>query len=221
MLQFIKHPSNILTISGIKNEALGTAISILLLFSLLVLLVLGQKLPSMIEPKLEVREINIAVPPPPPPPPPQVTQPQVDTPIDLAIAGTGAALPKVDIPPEVTISQPDTPDFKMDQVEFSDFAPELDIFSLNELDALPTLLTSARVMLPNNLKKQGIKKVKVRLDVTIDQDGKVKLNRVAENPHPELNKEIERLVRRSKFTVPKKNGAAVSARFIWPIDISS
>ena len=53
---------------------------------------------------------------------------------------------------------------------------------------------------------------------SIDEQGKLTLLNILENPYPELRPEIERIVRSSRFSVPTKGTAAVSARFIWPVE---
>ncbi len=83
------------------------------------------------------------------------------------------------------------------------------------------MLTPVKIRFPKRLKKQGIKRVIVKLDVIIDEHGNVKLMDIVENPHHELNKEIMRFVKASKFTSPYKEDEAVKARFIWPVVIEA
>ena len=98
---------------------------------------------------------------------------------------------------------------------------ELDAFGLTELDSTPTLLTPVKVRFPKRLKKQGITRVVVKLDVMINETGDVELLDIVENPHHELNKEIRRLVHASKFTSPHREDEVVKARFIWPVVIEA
>lgn len=204
-----------------RRQILSAGAALVLLLVLLALLLLSQRLPDMVSPTLEVREISVALPPPPPPPPAPVTPPQSSISVPVVSSGSGPSLPVIDLPREITLSAPAAPQIAVQEVSFSDLAPDWDAFDLNELDGLPTLLTPVSINLPASLKRQGVRKVALRLEVTIDEQGRVSLNRVVENPYPELNEEIQRLIRRSKFTAPKKDGAAVRARFIWPIEIQS
>ncbi|MCA6063676.1 energy transducer TonB [Thalassolituus marinus] len=207
------------THSPLRRQLLAAAAGVALIVLLLVLLLLSQRLPEMTDPTLEVREISLALPPPPPPPPAPVTPPQNAVPLDVATAGSGPSLPVLDVPQEITLTAPADPQLNVQEIKFSDIAPDWDAFDLSELDSLPTLLTPVSITLPASLKRRGVKLVSLRLEVTINEQGQVSLNRIVENPYPELNPEIQRLIRNSRFTAPQKDGASVRARFIWPIDI--
>ena len=215
------HKARLHALSPLRRQLLAAAAGVVLLLVLLALLIAGQRLPDLASPTLEVREISIALPPPPPPPPAAVTPPQVDIPLNIGASGSGPVLPSIDLPREITLSRPETPRLNVQEVSFANVAPDWDAFDLSELDSLPTLLTPVSIVMPASLKRQGVRNVSLRLEVTIDEQGRVSLNRIVENPHPELNEEINRLIRRSKFTAPQKDGAAVRARFIWPIQIQS
>ena len=206
--------------SGSKRLFLSSFMSAGLMLLLIAVLLAAQYLPDMAEPELEIRAIAASVPPPPPPPKqPQVEQKQEIT-LDLAAEGNGAVLPDIEVPEKIEVTKPDMPEITMDEVSIAEFTPDIDIFNLNQLDSLPSLITKARIVMPESLKMRGVRQVRLRLDVTISTNGKVTLNRVVENPYVEFDKEIQRLIRRSKFTPPKRDGEIVNARFIWPIDIS-
>ena len=161
------------------------------------------------------------IPPPPPPPSQPQVQQQQDISLDIAIEGTGPVLPDIEVPNTIDVDKPEMPEVTMDEVSFNDFTPDIEIFNLNQLDSLPSLITRARIIMPDSLKRRGVKQVNLKLDVTIDANGKVSLIHIVENPYEELTKEVQRLIQRSKFTAPQKEGVAVKARFIWPIDISA
>ncbi len=204
-----------------RKQTVAMAAALVVLLLTLAILLVGQRIPEITEPKLEVRTLNVALPPPPPPPPQPVEQPQVDVPIDVSAPGRGAVVPKIDMPKEIVLERPDAPKITTVQPVFDNLAPDLDVFNLDELDGLPKLLTQLRITMPKSLLRRGINEVQVRLEVTIDETGRLTLNRIIENPYPELNKEIQRLIKRSRFTPPKKGNEAVRARFIWPIEIKS
>ncbi|SIS41591.1 outer membrane transport energization protein TonB [Thalassolituus maritimus] len=204
-----------------RRQALASATGALVLLVTLAILLIGQRLPELAEPTLEVRNINIALPPPPPPPPQPVTQPQVDIPLDVSAAGAGPSIPDIEVPAEITLAKPDAPRIETQSPVFDTMAPDLDVFNLDELDGLPKLLTRPSITFPSSLRRRGIIEVSLKLEVTIDEGGRLTLNRIVENPYPELNNEINRLIKRSRFTPPNKGGQKVRARFIWPIDIKS
>ena len=204
-----------------RKQSIASAAAAGVLVLTLAILLVGQRLPEMAEPVLEVRTISVALPPPPPPPPQPVTQPQVDVPIDVSAPGQGAIVPEIDVPKEIVLNQPEAPKITTIQPVFDNLAPDLDVFNLDQLDGLPKLLTQASITMPNSLLRRGIKEVSLRLEVTIDETGRLTLNRIIENPYPELNKEIHRLIKLSRFTPPEKEGRPVRAQFIWPIEIKS
>lgn len=208
-------------LNHVKQRLLTSAMSMIFLLSLVAVLIVAQYLPNLIEPEVEIRQLGAVLPPPPPPPSQPQVQQQQDISLDIAIEGTGPVLPDIEVPNTIDVDKPEMPEVTMDEVSFNDFTPDIEIFNLNQLDSLPSLITRARIIMPDSLKRRGVKQVNLKLDVTIDANGKVSLNRIVENPYEELTKEVQRLIQRSKFTAPQKEGVAVKARFIWPIDISA
>ncbi|AFS38982.1 energy transducer TonB [Alteromonas macleodii] len=183
---------------------------------------LGHFLSNLQPDTMVVRKLDIAVTPPPPPPP--KTQNVVEeTELVMQVEGSGAAMTMADlsVEPDIQVPKPDMPNVKVIQTQWDMPDIELDAFGLSELDSKPTLLTPVKIRFPKRLKKQGIKRVIVKLDVIIDEHGNVKLMDIVENPHHELNKEIMRFVKASKFTSPYKEDEAVKARFIWPVVIEA
>ncbi|MBU2895043.1 energy transducer TonB [Colwellia sp. D2M02] len=173
------------------------------------------------EPKVMVRKVNQAFTPPPPPPPPVNRQTSEAQPtIDLSAAGEGPSLAIADIkikqnfdpmlsPPEMNHS---ANDFELD------LAVDWQAFGLGELDSIPVLLTQIKTAFPRSLARKGIKKAKVALDVFIDEQGSITLVGIKEMPYEELSDAINKIIRDSRFSVPTKNGQAVRARFIWPVE---
>lgn len=208
-------------LNHLKQRLLTSVMSMIFLLSLVAVLIVAQYLPNLIEPEVEIRQLGAVLPPPPPPPSQPQVQQQQDISLDIAIEGTGPVLPDIEVPNTIDVDKPEMPEVSMDEVSFNDFTPDIEIFNLNQLDSLPSLITRARIIMPDSLKRRGVKQVNLKLDVTIDANGKVSLNRIVENPYEELTKEVQRLIQRSKFTAPQKEGVAVKARFIWPIDISA
>lgn len=173
------------------------------------------------DPKVVVRKITQAFTPPPPPPKPvikQATQTQLS--IDLNAAGIGPAL---DIT-QVIIKQPPNPllippDFNHAVSDFNlDLAIDWQAFGLGELDSMPVLLTQLKTVFPRSLARKGINQAKVSLDVFIDEQGNITLIGIKELPYKELLDSIHKIIRSSRFSVPTKNGQAVRARFIWPVE---
>jgi outer membrane biosynthesis protein TonB len=196
------------------------------LFSLVVLclaltiLWLGHALPTAKNKTIDVREISVSS-PPPPPPPPRVEQPQVENTISVVVPGAGPEISLAKVQPRIEWEKPDITPIDTQQTSLQTLDINWDAFELDDLDGNPTLLTSLRIKFPKSLSRRGISKVLVKLRILIDERGKVTLIDIKHNPHPELVAEIERLVRNSRFTAPKKNDQPVRVKFIWPIEISS
>lgn len=172
---------------------------------------------------LLIREINIAIPPPPAPPPPMEMVEAVEQSIALNIEGSGPAVLNIKQQQKhtLTIAKPSIPDVKASVPELSEFNVNWDAFSLADLDGLPQLLTPLKAKFPKSLVRAGVDKAKVKLDIVIDEQGQVSLVNILENPYPELKAEINRIIRASRFSIPKKGDVAVRARFIWPLEFKS
>lgn len=210
--------------SSFKTLSKAQVLSSLLSFSVLMLVLstlwLGQFLPDNGPDKIEVREISVTMPPPPPPEPP-VQQEVVDTTLTVDIKGSGAVLPKITFENSIEKIKPEVPTIKNTQSKWQSLEVDWDAFDLDQLDALPKLLTPLRIKLPRRLIRNGVKNVLIKLEIVIDLNGKVNLIEIVENPYPELVNEIHNLVRNTRFTVPSKDNEAVRARFIWPFEIKS
>ena len=203
-------------------RAKSVFLSGVVLLSALGMMWLGQTMDAQNKDTMVVRNIDIAVMPPPPPPPVNTSQANKAA-LDMQVEGANATVDvaKFEVSPSLEMDMPSMPFADTQKVSWE--MPEVDIsaFELSELDTTPTLLTPVKVHFPKRLKKQGVNKVLVKLDVLIDEQGHVELMDIVENPHHELNKEIMRFVKNSRFTSPSKEDAAVKARFIWPVLIEA
>lgn len=173
-------------------------------------------------PEMQVRRLDLAV-TPPPPPPPKSQQLNHQAELNVQVEGEGAVIEmaKIEMDVDIEIERPASPEIKMALNSWD--MPEVDwnAFGLGDLDDKPKLLTPIKVHFPKRLKRRGIHKVVVKLDVMIDEKGDVTLIDILENPYHELDREIYRFVSGSKFTAPYKENEAVRARFIWPVEIEA
>ena len=206
-----------------KNQLTAFLMSSAVMAVSIGVLILGYALTGDNGPELEVRKLDIAVAQPPPPPPPKSQQVSEQADVNMQVEGAGAAVTMADlqINPEIEIDSPSRPDVAMKQPKWE--TPEIDweAYSLSDLDGKPTLLTPVKIRFPKQLKHRGIERVVVKLDVMIDESGDVTLINIVDNPYHELNREIQRFVKGSKFTAPHKADEAVRARFIWPVEIEA
>jgi hypothetical protein len=137
----------------------------------------------------------------------------------VQMPGSGASITLQNLQQKVEITKPTVPQLDIRQTQWQSLDVDWQAFALNDLDGLPTLLTPLRVNLPKSLSRRGVDHVLLKLDVVIDEQGRLELVNIIENPYVELQPEIQRLVRNSRFSAPQKEGQPVRARFIWPVEI--
>ncbi len=205
------------------NQFKASLLSLLFLMFALLLLWMGHWMQNYVPEEVSVREVSLtAPPPPPPPPPPQVVQtPRPVNSVQLQVEGVGPQLPMFKIEtPDIKVAQPEVMDMPTRQTQWQSLEVNWEAFSLDDLDALPALLTPVRAVIPKSLERRGINHILIKLDVVIDESGQVNLVKVVENPYPELASEIRKIVKSSRFSPPKKGDDVVRARFIWPIEIA-
>ncbi len=207
----------------IRNpRVLSLLLSIGILTLTLALLWIGHWVKRAQDEQLIIREVNVVLPPPPPPPAPAVVHSNAsNVPLQFNLQGAGASIQKIQLHnhPLPKFTKPDAPSVTTEQPEWQSLEVNWEAFNLDQLDGLPTLLTPLRVQFPKSLTRKGVHKVLVKLDVMIDETGQVSLINVVENSYPELKPEIDKMIRNSRFSVPKKGDVAVRARFIWPVEI--
>lgn len=203
---------NILT-----NSTLGFAFTALIFLLLPMMHILGQLDFSSRE--IVMGETGEPPPPPPPeelPPPPETKQemekPEVEEP-----------------PPPLTLNQlemalnPGSGDATGD-FGFGDFNSEinviedLEIFNIDDLDEVPRLLRSPSWIWPKFALGQIKSSVRAKALIIIDSDGKVQLRRLQGLTHAILDKEIREWVEQVRFTSPKRNGKAVRAQYLFPLE---
>ncbi|MBV1910650.1 MAG: energy transducer TonB [Kangiellaceae bacterium] len=173
---------------------------------------------------LTVRQITIAT-PPPKPPPPLVKKNQFESTMSINITANGAGpamkFAEVKLPQQMDLSELSPPNIEHMKGAFVDnLSVDWQAFGLSELDDVPRLLTNLKISYPTSLVRKGIHRIDVELDVLIDESGKVVLRRIVRNPHPEFESIIQKLMKKARFTAPKKNGVPVRAAFNWPLEFS-
>ncbi|ATG76541.1 energy transducer TonB [Pseudoalteromonas fuliginea] len=204
---------------NIRHPLFAFALSLIVLTAALLLLWLAQLAEHIVQDKVIVREVAMVA--LPPPPPPSIQQQQANEPAQsLMVEGAGASIQavKIKIKSKLKIVRPDTPSVKVSTPQWQSVNVNWDALSLNQLDGLPTLLTPVKALLPKSLTRQGIDTFTVKLDVLIDEGGNVSLIEVVQNPYPSLKPAIDKIIKQSRFSAPKKEGEVVRARFIWPIE---
>ena len=207
-------------ITPLQKNLFASIASLTILAFALLFFWLGHSIKQAPVPKVIIREVTLIT-TPPPSPPAAVQKTVIDTPISIQVQGAGPVMQMIYIAQKITITKPDMPPIVMTESKWQTLEINWDAFELNELDGLPTLLTPLAIKFPKSLRRQGIKSVLVKLEVMIDEQGRLSLIKLVENPYRELNSEIQRLIRVSRFTAPKKDNSPVRARFVWPLEIKS
>lgn len=198
--------------------------SVLIILCLLAIIVFAKEVGILKDDTIEIREIKLAAPPPPPPPPPQAQQIESNsTPsLDLSATGNGVAMEFVEMKMEnnLELSELENPSEKSLPKDWNEsLSVNWNSFGLGELDENPRLLTSIKIQdYPKALIRRKIFHVRVVLDVFIDETGQATLRGIKDNMHPELDSIIKRLVKRTRFSAPMKDGRPVRASFDWPLE---
>lgn len=205
-----------------RERPLGIAIGVAVTTSLIALLALVQPTGETAPSRTLVRQVDIgAAPPPPPPLPPAAREPSPPAAaINLSdeVSSPLALLSADSIEQTFTVERLQKPEFALESPTLArDLSVNWAEFGLDQLDQLPRLISDLTVRFPRELVDRGVVRFAVELSVMIDESGAVFLRRVVKNPHPEMDAEIQRVVRRARFTTPTKDGAPVRAAFIWPL----
>jgi|TARA_B110000208_G_scaffold59344_3_gene77496 hypothetical protein len=203
-----------------KRHALAFGLSLILVASLLSLLMLKSSSLNLVTSEITIREVAIESAPLPPPPALQ-NQQEIQVDLLLDVSGEGAAM---------AVSQPvfqeTIENIELENIDMQNFSAALDLklnvdwsaFTLDQLDANPVLLTELQARFPRKMINRGINAAVVKLDIFIDERGQPSLVSVTQNDFPELEEQIRSIVNRARFTIPKHDGIAVRARFIWPVE---
>lgn len=194
-----------------------------------------------------VEEVALPAPPPPPPadpdepppPPPPPTLPRLEIQLENIAPPVAATLDRrvdltmetVDFSLEVDpvaaprpapqpVSRPTPPRPQPSTPAPPKPAPKpatKQSYSAGELDARPRLINRPAAAYPTALLRQGVKQGRVVLEVAISPSGGVSVRRVISSSHPELSAMARSFASRARFTVPRKNGQAVTAIYQWPL----
>lgn len=223
----------------IRSLLIGLASTGLLVALLVLSRILGAPAPQTIE-LVEIETVVLEEPPPPPnlsepedpedpppPPAPKIELPsEIDdlkapkialslsrldlkTPIEPFHTDTAPAQipvirqPKPTTQPTPQTSQPAPPEVVRPPIRKAYYAP-------SELDSLPTAIRTGQFRWPSRARGT---RGSVRLEIEIDENGRVSVIRVLSTTDPALSLAATQVARGSRFTAPRKNGQKVKARF--------
>ncbi len=182
----------------------------------------SQLLHDLAEAPEPISSVPVALPPPPPPlpePPPPEAEPEPTLPepdheppmpsldqLEIALnPGTGG---------QIRVGMGDGFNFAIETVE-----DLRDLFDFGELDSVPHVVRAGSIEYPPALRRAGTEGF-VNLVVIIDQNGGVQVDEVLDYSHRAFVQAAVRGAQNTRFSVPRRNGEPVRARYLWPIRFS-
>ncbi|TMO67801.1 hypothetical protein [Pseudoalteromonas aurantia] len=199
-------------------------LSALLVLLLIYSLFLIKQTPTPPEKDIVIRKVDVAMPIPPPPPPKMQTKSSKQSPspvsIDLVSLGGGPALNYSDKP---TMAMPkverlEKPDFAMDSLKIQQrMTFDMPLMAVENLDKIPQVVSQEYFPPPQSIRKQGLKRVSTLVELIINTQGKPFIKKIVDPVHPDMVSAIRRWVEKAKFTIPKKDGRAVQAIYLYGI----
>ncbi len=198
-------------------------LSLFAVMSLTAFIVLQDSLQMPESDTVTLREVDIALPPPPEPPPPvevQMEESSEAPSIDLPGRGAGPALafsdnPKLSI---TNIQRIRKPDFDIGKVDLTQsLSVNFPLLEVKELDQIPRLVSTNRISFPQELRRKGVSRVETKVEIIIDQTGQAFVKKIVDPVYPEMTEVIRKAINDSKFTIPKKDGKAVQAIYLYTL----
>ncbi|MCH6256357.1 TonB family protein [Puniceicoccaceae bacterium K14] len=95
------------------------------------------------------------------------------------------------------------------------------VFQFSDLEAVPSMISTPRFDYPQSLKRRGIRKGVVELEIRIDETGNATVLDVVSSPHDDLTRVARRLVERARFTTPKIDGVSVTVVGNLPLTLEA
>jgi hypothetical protein len=198
--------------------------SVLLVLALVIAMVYLQKSDFEQEETVTLRKVDIALPLPPPPPPP-VEMEQLESEsnalsVDLMGMGSGPTIdyakkPKV---AQLKLAKVKLPTFDVNSIDLSktisvDFA----LVEVKSLDQIPKIISSRYVQPPWSIIKRGINRISTDVEIIIDKKGRAHIKKIVDAVYPEMVPTIRTWIENVRFSIPKKNGKAVQALYLYTI----
>lgn len=182
------------------------------------------RIPMDVFEKQTVRTIDMTLPPPLPPPPEEVEpikdynnpQPSINL---TGIAGG----PNIEftIKPKIAMKKiHDIPKPEV-KIDFGDIHSRLQsafpVFEVHELDKTPKIVRSKNSKIPKSLQKKGIKHVRTKVEILIDERGQAHVKKILDAGHIEMIPVIREHIEFIRFTPPTKNGQIVNAIYLFKL----
>jgi hypothetical protein len=91
------------------------------------------------------------------------------------------------------------------------------VFAVNQLDALPIVLSAPTWTFPDRVRRMNLGKVRVVFQIIIDEEGHTHPVRIAEAPNIDMDRPLMDFAARTVFTPPLHLGKPVKAQYLWPV----
>ncbi|HEY7864402.1 MAG TPA: hypothetical protein VIC51_00200 [Psychromonas sp.] len=201
------------------------AITVIVAFTLLVLL-----FPERISPpedEVMVRRIDLQLPPPPEPPPP--VQKKADTSqsdsasIDLSGFASSVELsydskPKINAVPLDKVEQPE---FDMGVMDMrKTLSVQFPVVGVKSLDRMPQIVSSKQLSIPAELRRRGITRVETEVHIIIVETGRTYIKKIVNPAYPEMIEVIREYIENLVFTPPTQNGHPVQAEYFFHLNFN-
>lgn len=190
---------------------LGAIVLTLLLFAIIPL---TQYLQSNQEKVLEIREV-VSIDPPPPvaPPPPEEPPPPTEQAPTPKLEQVVQDIPINQLELSLDAGFGDAIAMGVPSASFSIKSDLVDdikkLFTFDDIDERPRIISSVATQFPRSLIRRRIYEGKVVMLIEIDTKGTPRLLRIISSTQPELEAVARQTIKRTKFTVSKRNGVPV------------
>lgn len=172
-----------------------------------------------------INQVDVALPIPPPPPPPQQQVQSQSSTASINVIGSGNG-PKLSFneKPSMQFTKQEAPQLKAFEMNAQVIKQRMEIdmplFAVEALDSIPKVISQKYFPIPLAIRKQGIKRVATEVELVIDVNGKPFIKKIIDPIYPEMVEVIRQWVSNARFEIPKKDGKAVQAIYLYGINFN-
>ena len=107
-------------------------------------------------------------------------------------------------------------------IDFGDFGDSLNsdipTYEVSQLDEVPKIVKTRKSRIPRELRKQGVKTVKTKIKIIIDQTGRASINSILDAGYTEMLPIIRQHINEIRFTPPTREGKKVQAHYLFKLN---
>lgn len=170
-------------------------------------------------------KISVATLPPPPPPPMIQTPAAASNPSAINVVGLGGSV-TMQYNDKPTMAMPTVTDLKLPTLDLKKFKV-IDTFSssvpmlqVEHLDRIPKVVRQQYIKPPKSVRKYGNNRIATKVELIIDPTGKPFIKKIIDPVYPEMIDIIRKWVQQARFEIPKKEGRAVQAVYLYGINFN-